>query len=159
MDTLYTFWDNITPYKTKAYTFWVLKNSATKVLGSPGGVRDKPSHRLTALGADVVAARRGAPAARHGIPFGEFAGLFTSRMSGRCMQTPTLSDSVAASASFIRGLCMKRAIKIEAANRALDNLPGSNRLEDRLVDSFYHIYRAHDVQTRGEAESYSSCYY
>ena len=40
---------------------------------------------------------------------------------------------------------MKRAIKIEAANWALDNLPGSNRLEDRLVDRFYHIYRAHDV--------------
>ncbi|CAE7251650.1 unnamed protein product [Symbiodinium sp. CCMP2456] len=46
---------------------------------------------------------------------------------------------------------MKRAIQIEAANRALGNLPGSNRLEERLVDRFYHIYRAHDVQTRGEA--------
>ena len=46
---------------------------------------------------------------------------------------------------------MKRAIQIEAANHALDNLPGSNRLEERLVDRFYHIYRAHDVQTGGEA--------
>ena len=31
MDTLYTFWDNITHYKTKSVHFWGLMNSATKI--------------------------------------------------------------------------------------------------------------------------------
>ena len=30
MDTLYTFWDNITHYKTESVYFWGLMNSATK---------------------------------------------------------------------------------------------------------------------------------
>ena len=47
---------------------------------------------------------------------------------------------------------MKRARDIEAANAALHNTPGSNRLEDHLVSRFYKIYCAHDVQSRGEAE-------
>ena len=29
MDTLYTFWDNITHYKTESVHFWGLMNSAT----------------------------------------------------------------------------------------------------------------------------------
>ena len=31
MDTLYTFWDNITHYRTESVHFWGLMNSATKV--------------------------------------------------------------------------------------------------------------------------------
>ena len=30
MDTLYTFWDNITHYRTESVHFWGLINSATK---------------------------------------------------------------------------------------------------------------------------------
>ena len=30
MDTLYTFWDNTTHYKTESVQFWALMNSATK---------------------------------------------------------------------------------------------------------------------------------
>ena len=33
MDTLYTFWDNITHYTTKSVRFLGLMNSATKVKG------------------------------------------------------------------------------------------------------------------------------
>ena len=38
MDTLYTFWDNITHYKTESVDFWGLMNSATKIgcIGSMG---------------------------------------------------------------------------------------------------------------------------
>ena len=32
MDTLYTFWDNITHYKTKSVHFLGLMNSATKIV-------------------------------------------------------------------------------------------------------------------------------
>ena len=32
MDTLYTFWDNITHYKTESVHFWGLMTSATKNL-------------------------------------------------------------------------------------------------------------------------------
>ena len=35
MDTLYTFWDNITHYKTKSVDFWGLMNSATKGIYRP----------------------------------------------------------------------------------------------------------------------------
>ena len=31
MDTFYTFWDNITHYKTERVHFWGLMNSATKI--------------------------------------------------------------------------------------------------------------------------------
>ena len=31
MDTLYTFWDNTTHYKTESVHFWGLMNSATKL--------------------------------------------------------------------------------------------------------------------------------
>ena len=34
MDTLYTFWDNITHYKTESVHFWGLMNSATKYWNS-----------------------------------------------------------------------------------------------------------------------------
>ena len=33
MDTLFTFWDDITHYKAKTVHFWGLMNSATKVIG------------------------------------------------------------------------------------------------------------------------------
>ena len=32
MDTLYTFWDNISQYKTESVHFWGLMNSATKYM-------------------------------------------------------------------------------------------------------------------------------
>ena len=37
MDTLYTFWDNITHDKTKSVDFWALMNSATRSKGLGGG--------------------------------------------------------------------------------------------------------------------------
>ena len=39
MDTLYTFWDNLTHSKTKSVDFWGLMNSATKCrVQTSGGV-------------------------------------------------------------------------------------------------------------------------
>ena len=38
MDTLYTFWVNITHYKTESVHFWGLMNSATKDVSGSGAV-------------------------------------------------------------------------------------------------------------------------
>ena len=44
MDTLYTFWDNITHYKTESVHFWGLLNSATRELTSaPEALDPKPA--------------------------------------------------------------------------------------------------------------------
>ena len=46
---------------------------------------------------------------------------------------------------------MKRARDIMAANDALGNSRGSNALEDRLVERFFHVYKAHALEHQNEA--------
>ena len=61
MDTLYTFWENITHYKTDSVHFWGLRHSATKVFGFLEEVRLKPPRR-SAQHEDVEIGRTVSPA-------------------------------------------------------------------------------------------------
>ena len=44
MDTLYTFWDNTTHYKTKSVHFLGLMNSATTIIGGMSWVSESNQH-------------------------------------------------------------------------------------------------------------------
>ena len=54
MDTLYTFWDNTTHYKTKSVPFGGLMNPATKIRSSINKIPKGPSNSIVyTLGAQI----------------------------------------------------------------------------------------------------------